>query len=164
MKRAFEKSLWWWGGLVLRCILLAFPIRSRWLKYFSNSFCSQQIWFCALKGFTRKNLKFNCSNLSWLDIVKNMNKFQCHGNLFVGRQMKKQFANRNRSLNSFIYLWTLIHYSSFRAINQCFVLVNPEVEDLLARVENTKCLVRFHIFPKLQTYDYNHDNHNNINN
>ena len=120
MNRAFEKSLWWWGGLVLRCILLASPIRSRWLKYFSNSFCSQQIWFCALKGFTRKNLKFNCSNLSWLDIVKNMNKFQCHGNLFVGRQMKKQFANRNRSLNSFIYLWTLIHDSSFRAINVLF--------------------------------------------
>ena len=120
MNRAFNKSLWWWGGLVLRCILLASPIRSRWLKYFSNSFCSQQIWFCALKGFTRKNLKFNCSNLSWLDIVKNMNKFQCHGNLFVGRQMKKQFANRNRSLNSFIYLWTLIHDSSFRAINVLF--------------------------------------------
>ena len=47
--------------------------------------------------------------------------------------------------------------------NQCFVFVNPEVDDLLARVENTKCLVRFHIFPKLQTYDYNHNNYNDIN-
>ena len=83
-------------------------------------------------------------------------------NLSVDKDLAQQFANRNRSPNSFIFLresdsWFIIQS------NQCLVLVNPEVEDLLARVENTKCLVRFHIFPKLQTYDYNHDNHNNIN-
>ena len=69
---------------------------------------------------------------------------------------------RNRSHNNFINLrdsdsWFIIQ------TNQCFVLVNPEVDDLLARVENTKCLVRFHIFPKLQTYNYDHSNHNIIN-
>ena len=83
-------------------------------------------------------------------------------NLSVDKDLAQQFANRNRSPNSFIFLresdsWFIIQS------NQCLVLVNPEVEDLLARVENTKCLVRFHIFPKLQTYDYNHNNYNDIN-
>ena len=114
MNRAFEKSLWWWwGGLVLRCILLASPIRSRWLKYFSNSFCSQQIWFCTLKGFTRKKLEIqlfkpfvarHCKkheqiSVPWKLICQYKNE----------KDLAQQFANRETEAQK--RLWFIIHHS-----------------------------------------------------